>query len=215
VRDAAQGNKEALGEFFDQRLDELLDDGSEYPVFLVTIGEKKAAVTMNVSKEQIEILKELCSRFDLSYRIGEGRKSKPSKTTGEKTERKQRAFFVSNDESYFEVLEEGRFYGFSDRSVGKLLGFPEKSVRFFVENEQPAMKSRKTISKMREDGTFGEDLKYLNLVTFIPSPDRKEIEKAIEKGRHRREKLEEFDEKTGLELGKKFIEQRTSRNLYR
>lgn len=214
MREYGEINLEKLREHL-QELEDVLDDGSEYPFFLVTIGEKYGAVSMNTSDKQIQILKKFCNELDLEYRIGEGRVSKPSRKTTEKTKRKQKAFFVSRNDSHFEMLKEGRFYGYSDRSVGEFLGFPEKSIEFFIENEQPAMKSRKQISEMREKESFEADLKYLNLVTFIPAPEQKEVRKAVEKGRERADKLTEFDEETGSDLGEKFIEKRMSKNLYR
>ena len=204
-----------MEKYFIDVLPEKLDDSSEYPIFLVAIGEKKGAVTMNADEDQVELLKMLCQDLGLHYEIGEGRKSKPSKAVGENKNLDQRGFFISNKKKHLEVLEDGRFYGFSDRSVGKFLGFPDKAIEFFEAHEQPAMVSRKKIAEMREDGSFGEELKYLNLVTYIPPPEAECVEKGIEKGREREELMERYDGENGTDIGKKYLEKRFSRNLYR
>lgn len=214
MRELDRGSVDEL-EAWIGRLQNLLEDGSQYPIFLVALGEKRGAVSMNVSEEQIQSLKRFCERLGLKYRTAEGRKSKPSRNVMEKTERDQNAFFVSREGSWFDILEEGRFYGYSDRSVGEFLGFPKSSIEFFVENEQPAMRSREQISKMNKEQGLEADIRYLNLVTYIPAPEESEILKAVKKGRLRAEKLSEFDGMNDSELGEHLLEKRLSGNLYR
>lgn len=202
-------NVEKLEKWFGEKLPELLEDSSEYPIFLVAIGEKPGALTMNVTEKQARELQEMCRELDLSIRITEGRVSKPDVAIGERPEHDQKCAFIARDNDRFEILEEseGRFYGFSDRAVGEFLGFPESAIKFFEEHEQPGMKSKKRILEEKP-----KERKLLALTTFIPSPDA--LEEAIEIGRKRKKQLEEFDRETGSGLGEQFIEKRMKDSLY-
>ena len=206
---------EKIENYFLEKLPETLDDGSQYPILLVVTGEKEAALTMNCNEEQIQVLKQLCADFGLEYRIGKGRKSKPSRAIGENKEMDQKGFFIARKPERFDLLEEGRFYGFSDFSVGRFLGFPDKAVDFFDNEEQPSMISRQKIANLRKENVFGDDLKYLNLVTYVPPPEEESIRKGIERGKKRERKLERFDEENSSLVGEKYLEKRFSRNLYR
>lgn len=200
---------EKLEEWFGEKLPELLEDSSEYPIFLVATRNKPGALTMNVTEEQARELQEMCRELDLSIRVAKGRVSKPGVAVGERPEHDQRCAFIARDDERFKVLEEseGRFYGFSDRAVGEFLGFPESAIKFFEQNEQPGMESKKRILEEKP-----EERELLALTTFIPSPDA--LEEAIEIGRKRKMQLEEFDSENGSHLGEQFIEKRMKDSLY-
>ncbi|MFB6245319.1 MAG: hypothetical protein ABEJ03_03140, partial [Candidatus Nanohaloarchaea archaeon] len=172
-----------LERWFGERLPEVLTDGSEYPLLLTVLGEKPAALTMNIDSEQEKVLEELCDEFDLSMKTGEGRRSKPDRAVGENPVRDQKCAFIARDEERFDLLEasEGRFYGFSDRAVGKFLGFPEDAIEFFVQNEQPGMKSRKFMEKMDD-----VNRELVDLTTYIVPDSERAVRKAEEKGRKRK-----------------------------
>lgn len=200
---------EKLEKWFDGRIQQVLEDGSEYPIFLVAIGEKPGALTMNVDREQEEVLRKLSEELDLSIKVSEGRVSKPGVNVGSRPEHNQRCAFIAQNSERFEILEEsdGRFYGFSDRAVGEFLGFPDSAISFFSEHEQPGMISKKGIENEEMEGK-----NFLGLTTFIPDPER--LEEAIEIGRERKKALEQFDEKKDAATGRQFIRKRTEDSMY-
>lgn len=204
---------ERLEEWFDRRLEAELDDSSEYPLLLVVLGEKPAALTMNVDDRQLELLKEFCHEFDLGIRVAEGRISKPGRTVGENERRDQEAAFICRDPERFNLLEKGRFYGYSDRSVGRFLDFPQKAIDFFAESEQPGMESRKRIEEFKHSGKV-ENLEYLALTTFIPAPDLGHVRESVRLGKDRERTLEHMDSVCGFELGKKMKRERMDRSFY-
>ncbi|WEL19476.1 hypothetical protein [Candidatus Nanohalococcus occultus] len=201
-------NVEKIEDWFGGKLD-VLSDGSEYPIFLVAIGEKPAALTMNVDDRQEKTLRELCSELDLAIKVSEGRVSKPGVAVGNRPEHDQRCAFITNDESRMEILENssGRFYGFSDEAVGRFLGFPDSAIEFFEENEQPGMVSKKAVMEKDPDGK-----KFLALTTFIPAPES--LKEAVEIGKRRKDELESFDRENNSSLGEEFIQRRFEGSLY-
>jgi hypothetical protein len=207
--------KSAMEEHF-SALPEKLRDGSSYPLLLVVLGEKSAALTMNVKDEQVEAIRQLCDEFDPHLKVYEGRTSKPETSVGERPSFEQKGAFVARKEGRFEILEgsEGRFYGFSDKAVGKFLGFPESSIEFFDSHEQPGIISRREIHRMRDEGELPPDLEYLNLTTFIPAPEKEAVEKAIETGKRREKLLRELDQELEADIGEKYIKMRFNNNFY-
>lgn len=205
-----------IEEYFDGRLDAKIEDSSDYPMLLMAIGEKEAALTMNADKGQIEVLREFAEVFDLCLKVYEGRTSKPEKPGAEIPSFDQKGVFLATEEDRFDILEnsEGRFYGFSDKAVGKFLGFPESSIKFFKSTEQPGLESRKKIKELKEKKEFNGDLKYLNLTTYIPAPDREAVEKAIQKGVSREKALFKIDEENNLDIGKKYLDSRLENSFY-
>lgn len=200
---------EKIEEWFNRKLPDILEDGSSYPIFLVAIGEKPGALTMNVDEDQEKALREICWDLDLEIKVSQGRISKPDVTVGERPEHDQRCAFIARNEERMEILEDskGRFYGFSDGAVGKFLGFPESAIKFFEENEQPGMVSKKAVL---DEDLQGKEL--LALTTFIPNPEN--LEEAVEIGRKRKKQLKEFDNRHDTDVGRKFIEKRLENSLY-
>lgn len=208
--------KSRTQEFFEERLPAVLEDGSSYPLLLVALGEKPAALSMNVNHEQIEVLEEFCEEFNLHLRIYEGRMSKPDTAVGQNPSFNQKGAFIAKNPERFKILEnsEGRFYGASDEAVGKFLDFPEKAIRFFNSTEQPGLESRKEIQRMKQKEEINSDLKYLNLITHIPAPEKESVEKAVETGKKREKLLEQFDKEMDTEIGRKYLNRRFGNNLY-
>lgn len=208
--------KTLLDDFFGGRLDEVIEDSSDYPMLLMVIGEKEAALTMNADEEQIKTLKEFAEAFDLHLRVYKGRTSKPGKPGAENPSFDQKGVFLATEEDRFDILEnsEGRFYGFSDEAVGKFLGFPKSSIKFFNSTEQPGLESRSKINKLKESEEFERDMNYLNLTTYIPAPERDAVKEAIKTGIKREKALIEFDEENNVNIGKKYLEERFSSSFY-
>ena len=208
--------KAKLEKYFEDKLAKVIEDSSDFPMLLMVLGDKEAALTMNADEEQTKLLKEFAEAFDLDIRVYEGRESKPDKPGAENPSFNQKGVFLAVNEERFDILEssEGRFYGFSDEAVGEFLGFPESSIKFFNSTEQPGLESRKRINKMKKDEKFDGDLKYLNLTTYIPAPDRESIEEAIEKGVKREKALNRLDEENNVEIGHRYLEDRFSKSFY-
>lgn len=204
---------EKLERWFLEILRQELDDGSEYPLLLVAVGEKPAALTMNLTDDQAEVLREFCEEFELEVLFSEGRVSKPGRVLDDSEQRPQKAAFIAESEDRFALLEEGRFYGFSDRSVGRFLDFPESAVEFFAESEQPGMESKREIEELKSTGEI-QDVDYLALTTFIPAPDRESLEEAIRTGKDREEKLKHIERGMDTKLFSDFIRSRKQSSLY-
>lgn len=201
--------KEKLESWFGGRIQQVLDDGSEYPIFLVAIGEKPGALTMNVDRDQEEALEGLTKDLGLALKVSEGRISKPGVEVGKRPEHDQRCAFIAQSNERFKILEEssGRFYGFSDEAVGKFLGFPESAISFFIEHEQPGMISKKGIKQKDPDNP-----EILGLTTFIPDPES--LNEALETGKKRERQLERFDRQNQVSIGEDFIQKRKHNSLY-
>lgn len=205
-----------IEEFFREKLPNALKDGSSYPLLLIVLGEKPGALTMNVSDEQIEVLERSCEEFGLHLKVSEGRVSKPDSPTGVKPSFEQRGGFVARNPDRFHILQasEGRFYSFSDRAVGKFLGFPESAIEFFNSCEQPGLRSRRRIEELKEKGMFNDDTRYLNLTTYIPAPEKEAVEQAIETGKKRQEMLEKLDSELDTDIGRSYLERRFENSFY-
>jgi hypothetical protein len=209
--------KSEMQSFFREKLPKTIDDSSDFPMLLMVLGEKQAALTMNASDEQISALEEFCDEFGFHLKVLEGRTSKPSKAGAENPSFDQKGAFVATTEKRFEILEdsEGRFYGCSDKAVGEFLGFPESSIRFFNSCEQPGLKSRQKINELMENGEVKEkDLKYLNLTTFIPAPEIEAVRDAIELGKRREKRLEKFDSENSVGIGEGYLKRRFQNSFY-
>lgn len=147
-------------------------------LYLIFIEERPACLVMNTEPEEVRKLENFCREFDLHYRVEEGK----SKISGE-------SVFITTEQDRLEMLEKssGRFCGFTDIQVGRFLGFPEEDVEYFSENitdGQIEPEVRQKAEKMVQNGVLtNKDLKYLDIVSYVPKPEESNILKAVEKGK--------------------------------
>ncbi|MFB6241261.1 MAG: hypothetical protein ABEJ36_00475 [Candidatus Nanosalina sp.] len=173
-------------------------------LFLVVLGERPACLVMDPDSEEREKLAEFCREFGLSFREQESRNESLLSSSG---------FFISRDESRFKHLKDsgGRFYGFSDRDVGKFLGFPEEDIEFFAENIEDGpleVKTRKVVEDLVSHGEIDlEDAKFVQLTTYVPRPEEENVKDALETGKGYRNALLEFDQKFDSSTGRRVLEE--------
>jgi hypothetical protein len=121
-------------------------------------------------------------------------------------------FFITSNEQRLENLKssEGDFYGFSDKAVGKFLGYPEEDIKYFEEREiegKVGSETEEIIEDMiEEDEINQEDVKYLELTSYLPKTEKSNILLAIQKGKEREKSLLELDKKFNTNIGSKHLD---------
>lgn len=172
-------------------------------LMLVFLDKRPACLVMDPEEEKLENIRDFCGKIGFHVRIRESEESSDLAKTG---------VFVSRKRERFKLIEnsEGRFYGFSDRKVGELLGFPEEDIEYFVENVKKGHVEARTREKARELASEGlidrEDLKFVELVTYVARPSERCVKRAVERGKDYRDALLEFDRETGSDIGKRLLE---------
>jgi hypothetical protein len=180
---------------------EILEEAPEYltinqsiSLLLLKEGEKPGVLVMSSGEEQREFIDAFCRKFGYEHRNYPGF-SDPG-------------VFVARDEHRFQILEEssGGFYGAEESDVGKFLGYEKDSREYYdrhAEDEDIVRQEfLEELDKMKKDGEVDEDCDlYLELVSYVPYPDREHISDAIELGKQRYEMLE------SMETGKKFLKE--------
>jgi hypothetical protein len=192
-----------LEEYFLERFsDELLDEEA-YHLLLLVLGEKPGVLLMSVEADT-EVVRDFCSDFDLEMKtVGEEKRSFWDKLFRRKT-LKSTSIFVAEDEERFDLLERSDVAEdwFSDKSIGKFLGYPEDAVKYY-ENEDIPGKAFRDEADLNE---FGDnDLAYLNFVGYVPPPEEEEISKAIETGKNREELLLSMDRELDTNTGSEYL----------
>ncbi len=166
-------------------------------VFLLT-DVKPGVVLMGVSKGSN--IYDFAEEFDLKVLHVDGEdRSLLNRLLGRDNRFQKDTVFLAEDGQRFEVLEdeEPGFAGFTDESVGEFLGYPESSLEYYGSVEAPGHDFREKI----EDLDFSEEqLKYLNLVFYVPAPEEEQVEEAIQEGKRRAEKLEDLSDETNVDL---------------
>ena len=185
----------------------------EVALYLLLIDERPGVLVMDPDLDDRKKLKNFCREYDLSYHYtgGEGERGLKDKILRTDSRLFKGGFFIAKDEKRFEMLKssEGRFYGFSDEAVGKFLGYPEDDIKYFSGNvtdghiENP---TREKADELRSQGKIKEkDLKFLELVDYVPRPEEENILKAINTGKNRHEKIKKIDEKYEINTGEEIL----------
>ena len=170
---------------------------------LVLLRERPACLIMDPEDEKLDKIRSFCEKFDLHIVLKKDEKGSGLSKTG---------VFVSREKERFELLEdsEGRFYGFSDREVGEFLGFPEEDIEYFAENIEDGpveSETREKAGELAEKGLIDrEDVKFVELVTYVAKPTEECVIRAVERGKDYRDALLEFDRETGSEVGVQLLE---------
>mgnify|MGYP006287847105 CR=1 FL=1 len=194
---------ELLEEYFLERFpDELLIEEA-YHLLLLVLGEKPGALLMSVEANS-EVVGDFCSDFDLEMKtVGEENRSFWDKIFRRKTF-SSASIFVAEDEERFDMLERSDVAEdwFSDKSIGKFLGYPREAVKYY-ENEDIPGKAFRNQADLNEFGD--EDLEYLSFVEYVPPPDKEEISNAVETGKNREELLLSMDRDLDTTIGSEYL----------
>ena len=156
----------------------------------------------------VKKLLEFCERSELEVKVVEGSdRSLIDRILGRDNRFMKDSVYLAKNPDRFEILEEseGNFNGFSDKAIGKFLGYPEEAIEYYSKKKEgePAGKEFKNkIQEMTQKGELTqEDIIRLNLISYIPPPKENNIEKTLKKARKREEKLKNF------QIGKKILDQ--------
>ena len=204
--------KELLEKFEDLIGDSVVVD-EKLALYLLIIDERPGVLIMDPDFDDRKKLKDFCREYDLEFHYtgGEGKRGLKDRLLGTDSRMFKGGFFICREKDQIKKLKqsEGRFYGFSDQGVGDFLGYPEDDIEYFSGNVTKGHIEKPTRDKAEElvsDKTIRkDDLKYLELVSYVPRPEKENILEAIETGKHRHEKIEEIDKKYEVKTGKKLL----------
>lgn len=203
---------EELEEYFLNKLPDKIGYEQAFDILMMLIGEKPGALVMSPGLKEKKLLKEMCDRLDLEYKVTGGKeRSFFDKLLNRDTRVLKDGFFISRNEGALEELDEseGLFYGYSDKGVGQFLGYPKDSTLFYENSNDPAPdKARSKIEDMiDEDKIDREDRKKLSLISYVPKPEEVSIFRAVKIGDMREQKLEEVDKDLETEIGERYLEE--------
>ncbi|MBC5792548.1 MAG: hypothetical protein H8Z69_00765 [Nanohaloarchaea archaeon] len=184
--------------FFLEKLPERFTWRECYELYLLVEGERPGALVMDPDSKDVELLKDFSHKFGLHFSV-------------ESSDRglSKQGFFASREKERLEILKsEGRFYGLSDRAVGRFLGYPETSIEYFEENiggKPIEQEVREKLSEMIEDESVDKkDAELLELVCFVPAPTRESVNEALKVAESRKERLNKKE--TGTKLLEKLMQ---------
>ncbi|MFB6241798.1 MAG: hypothetical protein ABEJ36_03280 [Candidatus Nanosalina sp.] len=198
-----------------QDLDDYFTIDNSLGLLLMEAGEKPGVLIMSATPEQKEKIEEICGEKNWDWKVYGGSIEEnsfidrfkkllgfsvrdPFDTAG---------IFVARDEERFKILENssGKFYGASEEAVGDFLGYDGEAVEFYTgleEGETAAEPYEEKVEEMLDSGTLDEeDLKYLELVFYMPVPIEDKILEARDLGRKRWRVL------SGTDTGDRFLEE--------
>ena len=200
------------GYFFD-KLTEILSLHERFELLLVLTEERPGALIMSPDFKDRKILRSFCEDFSLySLDVKGQERSKLDRLLQKDSRTFKGGFFITSNKQRLENLKysDGDFYGFSDKSVGKFLGYPEEDIKYFEEREvegKVGSETEEIIEDMIEEGEINqEDVKYLELTSYLPKPEKSNILLAIQKGKEREKSLLELDKKFNTNIGSKNLD---------
>ncbi|QKQ98362.1 hypothetical protein GKQ38_02435 [Candidatus Nanohaloarchaea archaeon] len=179
-----------IEKYFLQILPEIFPSDECRALLTLIAGERPGVLLMSVQEEDEKVVENFCNDFNLELRF-----------MGERNELFEPGAFIAHEEDRFSVLEEshGKFYTCSDEAVGKFLGYPEDAIKFYSsteEDEIPGQKFREKVKGLFErDVLDEEDLKHLQLVDYVPRPEKENIIEAVKRGKKKEKSLRQFDER--------------------
>ncbi|MFB6192692.1 MAG: hypothetical protein ABEK00_00400 [Candidatus Nanohaloarchaea archaeon] len=186
--------------YFLQILPEIFPSDECRALLTLVAGERPGVLLMSVQEQDEKVVENFCDDFDLKLEF-----------MGERNELFEPGAFIASEEDRFSILEQshGKFYTCSDEAVGEFLGYPEEAINFYSgtgEDEVPGQKFREKIRELfRKDALDEEDLKHLQLVDYVPRPQRENIIEAVERGEERERQLKEFDERNSTRVGEIYL----------
>jgi hypothetical protein len=172
---------------------EVLNTNQSISMILLLEDEKPGVLIMSADDAQRAFIEAFCDEFNCS--------------TMEVGGVKDPGVFVSKNPDRFEILREssGDFYGAEESAVGKFLGYEKKARTYYEEMNEKGKLARKKFEKklkqLEQSGDVPEGYdKYLELIAYIPYPDKQHIMQAIKRGEKRYRILEQH------QAGKKLLE---------
>ncbi len=181
-----------------EELDESVNIEEKTALIFLLKDTKPGAVIMGVSEGSK--IYEFAEEFDLETLKVEGEnRSLLNRLLGRDNRFQKDTLFLAQDDKQFDILEDEDpgFAGFTDESVGRFLGYPDNAVEYYSSCDAPGHSFREEV---KEQDFEESDLKYLNLVFYVPTPEEEYIKDAVEEGKRRAEKLKEISDESGIDL---------------
>lgn len=182
-----------------RELEGLITDEELFHLLMVALDRKPGGLVMDPDFETVERLEQSLDDLDIDCKtMGGSEMGLIDRLLGRRGRFDTKGFFFTRESSRFKRLEdsEGKFYGCSNEAVGEFLGYPVRSVSYYSKSGNIGMDTVKEIQERFDD----LELRYLALVGYIPSPEKDQVEKAVEKGREKSRVLDELEDK-GLSIG--------------
>lgn len=189
-------------------LDDFFSIDNCLALLLMREGEKPGILIMSANYDQKEKIEEICNAKSWNWRVygdsieKQGLFNSLKRFLGFSNENpfETSGIFVAPGQERFGILESssGDFYGSSEEAVGRFLGYDEEAVDFYTNLKDGETATEPYEDKVEEMLDSGElepgDLKYLELVFYVPPPERESILEARDKGRRRWDILSQLEE---------------------
>ena len=185
-----------------REITEMLSDRETLDLLMMLQSTRPGCLIMDPNEEVKNRLQKFCKQNSYPFEQKKDNTSKLGK----------KGFFITNERERLKIINRGtgRFYGASDRKVGKFLGFPEESISYFNHNiergpiEPQAREKRK---QLVEQGVITEEEADISkIVSYVPKPSEKSILKAVKRGKTHIRNLRTFDQRTDSKIGTRAIE---------
>lgn len=213
--------KSVLAEYFLNKLPERIPSNECFELLLVVIEERPGALVMSPDFKDRKLLREFCEDLALEYlEVEERKRSLLDRVLRRDTRTFKGGFFVAHDSKRFEKLKEskGRFYGFSDKSVGEFLGYPDDDTDYFAERAAKGEVWDETEDKVKELIEKGDlqrnEVKYLEFTSYVPRPEKSNVLQKVKKGKQREKALIGLDKQLGTEIGETYLAERVGQTIY-
>jgi hypothetical protein len=161
-----------------QEMPEVLNLGQSISMLLLLEDEKPGVLIMSADDTQRAFTEAFCDKFGCSRMETEGIKNP--------------GVFISKNSERFKILNQssGGFYGAEESAVGKFLGYEKKAREYYEEMNEKGELARKEFEKklkeLEQNGEVPEGYEnYLELIAYIPYPDKRHITQAIKEGEKR------------------------------
>lgn len=181
---------------------EMLSDRETLDVLMMFQSTRPGCLVMDPNEDMKNMLQKFCKQNNYSF---EQKKDDTSKLG-------KKGFFITDERKRLEIInrESGRFYGASDKKVGKFLGFPEESISYFNQNIEQGPIEPEAREKRREliknEVISKEEADISRIVSYVPRPTEKSILKAVKRGKTHIRNLKAFDQNTDSRIGTRAVE---------
>ena len=200
-----------LEEYFLEKFPGTLMYEEDYHLLLLVLGEKEGVLIMSSDKEQRKLIEEFCRELDLEMKVVEGEKrSLLDKILGRSSPMNRDSIYINRNSERFTILEDsnGRFTGFSSRAVGEFLGYPEKAIDYYEENDVAGMQFEEGLQELIDKDIFSEsEIELLDLLGYVTPPEKEAIQEALEVAKSRKKALQKLDSELDTTIGEKYLEE--------
>lgn len=191
-----------LEKYFLQILPEIFPSDECRALISLVAGDRSGVLLMSVQEEDEDVVETFCDDFNLSVRF-----------MGERNDLFDPGAFITNDEERFKVLDDshGKFYTCTDEAVGKFLGYPDNAVKYYAESDDDEVPGKdyqeKCLELYQEGELTEEDLQHLQLVDYVPRPEKENILDVVEKGKIKEKKLKAFDRENNTRVAEIYLQE--------